>query len=217
MKRPAVAALMLTTSFLLSGCATLLGYTVARLAPPPKVPAAYDPPKDKQLLVMVDDPYQRATSELLKRQLSEEISRRLVSEDVVASTVPYDRLMDVMLSHPEFQQLSVSEIGRKCGADMVLVVEITDFSVRDRRYTPLWKGTLETEVRLVDVEEGRLWPVDTLRGHRVEPIETPETQEDSPSYGSKLTKELAAQMADRISKLFYEHRGNPVTGDTNSG
>jgi len=206
----AVACLLLGSAVLLTSCGPFIGWTVNAFAPPQKVDATYEPPKDKTFLVFVDDMVHPVFYEPVKGELAEKLNRQLVDKGVAAKTIPYSKVLALASATPGFNRLSVSEVGEKLGADIVLYVIVDKFSLKDNEATPLWQGRLSTTVRLVAVGIDRLWPEDRLEGYPVEPLEmSPETH-PSPTYGEVLSKKLAEKMADRIAKLFYDHEISPA-------
>lgn len=188
------------------GCQPVIGWVVNTFAPPKKIDAVYKPPAGKTFLVFVDDIVNPVSYEPVKTELAERLNRILEDHDVAAHTVSYDDVLALMASTPDFNRLAVSEVGRKLGADIVLYVKIDKFSLKDSDVSPLWQGKLATTIRLVDVEMGRLWPDDRPEGYPVRPVELPPQTHPSPNYGQVLAKALAARMADRIGKLFYDHK-----------
>lgn len=189
----------------LSGCA-VVAWTVAAWTPPKKVPAECKVPENKTILVFVDDIIHEVVYEPVKMELTVQLNKQLVEHKVAGRTVKYDRLLDLIAAAPKFNRLSVSEVGQKLGADIVLYVQVDKFSLKDSNVSPLWHGQLQTTVRIVEVGKGRLWPKDRPAGHTVEPLDIPTSDETSRGYGSKLARIMARQMAHRIAKLFYEHK-----------
>ncbi|MDY6913304.1 MAG: hypothetical protein SVT52_02445 [Planctomycetota bacterium] len=196
---------MLTAMLSAVGGCAVVSWFVAQFAPPQKVKALYKPPKGKTLLVFVDDLGQEVTYAPIKGKLTEKLNKLLVAKGVAGQTVDYDRLVDLSIAASDFNRLAVCEVGQKLGADIVLYVWIDKFSLKDTEASPLWRGQFGTTVRLVDTEAGRLWPQDRL-GYPVKPVETPRIDNASPTYGTELVDILAERMADRITKLFHDHR-----------
>lgn len=177
----------------------------AKFAPPKKVPPEFELPKGKNVLVFVDDMLNPVSYEPIKIQLTSRLNEHLVAHEVAAKTVSHDRLAALIAATPSFNLLSVSEVGQKLGADVVLYVRVDDFALKDVGAQQLWRGRIETTVRMVGVEAGRLWPKGRIAGHTMPPVEKPITVQASDSYADDLTNEMAAEMADKIAKLFYEH------------
>jgi|GEM_PF-861736 len=209
--RVALRAIVLTAALLaatasLSGCGQFLGWFGALFITHEKVPPAFEPPKDRKVLVFVDDPYYRVEYEPLKGLLTEGIVSRLEKNEVAREFVSYDKLLNLMDATPDFNRMRVSQVGSRLGADYVIYVQVESFSLRDGEENPLWHGKLKTSVRVVGADGERLWPKDRGReGHPVKELDMPEVQDASPTYGAELSRIMADIMADRIAKLFYEH------------
>jgi hypothetical protein len=189
------------------GCTQMLAWSVATFAPPERIKALYEVPKDKKVLVFVDDRPAPVSYEPVKYELAERVSKKLREEKLVKETIPYERLVDLSML-PDYSQMSISEIGKKLGADVVVYVQIESFTLKDSPENPLWQGRLATSVWVVDaVKPERLWPKDmpSRTGYRVPPLEFKHAENPSPTYGEEIAKALTEQMADRIAKLFYDH------------
>ncbi|MGA2266088.1 MAG: hypothetical protein ABSH10_06615 [Phycisphaerae bacterium] len=195
----ALAAMLMST-----GCQQGLGWLAANLSPPEKVKALYKPPEGKKILVFVDDVLNPVTYEPIKGELTEQINEKLVMHKIAASTVPYDRLTQLRSETPNFDRLSVAEVGQKLNVDLVLYVHIDKFSLRDETNL-LWQGRIQTTVRLVDVIAGRLWPQDQPEGYSLPAVELPPVDNSSGGYEVQVAKDLASQMADHIAEVFYDH------------
>ncbi|MFA6133683.1 MAG: hypothetical protein WC869_06665 [Phycisphaerae bacterium] len=189
----------------LGGCGGI-GWLAAQFAPPKKVEPVYRMPSNKKILVFVDDLLAEVRYQPIKSELAERISERLSQHKVAASTIPYDQLAAMMTATSDFRRLSISEIGAKLGADLVLYVHIDKFSLKDDESGPLWRGELHTTVRVVDIKGGRLWPEDKPEGYPVPAVDLPPEESSSPNHGTELSRILADRMAENVARLFYEHR-----------
>ena len=183
----------------------MIGWIVAQFAPPQKVDAIYTLPSDKTILVFVDDLINPVSYEPIKIELTERLNAKLIEQGIAAEVVPYEELLNVMASTPGFNQLHIPTVGQKMDADLVLYVEVVNFSLKDSDVSPLWHGKFKTKVKIVDSQEGRLWPEDRPGGYPVEPVETRPAENPSSSYGSELAEILAERMADSIVRLFNDH------------
>lgn len=190
----------------LGGCSPGLGWLGSVFAPPEKIKAVYHPPKGKKVLVFVDDIKRPVSYSPIKGELTRLLNRRLTEANVAAETVPYEKMLDLVAATPDFNHLPVATVGRRLGAELVVYVHIDKFSLKEEEIGTLWQGRFEASVRVVDVRKGVLWPKDRpMDGFDVPPIKTPATIEVSPTYGRKLSQELAEKMAERIAFLFYDH------------
>lgn len=203
MPRCALVVLLLAVGHL-AGCAGA-GWLAATLAPPRKVQAAYEMPRNQTVLVFVDDILNPLHYQPIKGELTRRLNAELQRQGLARRTIKYERIVDLMAATPQFDKLSVAEIGRKLGADLVLYVHIDRFSLKDDEVSALWEGRIHTTVRVVDVTEGLLWPKTPPEGYALPPVETPATIDTSSTYASTLTEDLADRMSRRIAKLFYKH------------
>lgn len=188
----------------LCGCA-FISWSVAQFAPPQRVKALYKPPAGKTILVFVDDLLHPVSYEPVKAELTERLNKQLTTQKIAGETIPYERLLNLIAATPQFDQLSIGEVGRRLGADIVLYVQVEEFSLKDSPASLLWRGRFAATVRMVDVEVGRLWPEERPGGYPLEPVEISARQEASPTYGAKLARDLAESLAEKIAKLFYDH------------
>lgn len=200
------AVLVVLAATTLGGC-TLFNWFAAQFAPPKKVKAIYEPPaEEKVYLVFVDDLLHPVTYEPFKRMLTEKLGEALVEQDIAMQVVDYERLLDLMAAESDFNSMPISVVGERLGADVVLYVQVTDFQLKDNDVSPLWRGRFDASLRVVDVVDGRLWPRDRPQGYPMERVETPQTEHPSPTYGAELARKMAELAADRIAKLFYDHK-----------
>jgi hypothetical protein len=205
-----LAALLLAGG---AGCTQTLAWTVAQFAPPKKVKAVYEAPKGKTYLVFVEYLPAQTPWDQIKAELASRISRKLQEQPAgttkfAANVISYERLQDLAATTKDFQTMPRSEVGRKLGADIVLYVQIEDFSLRDSPFMTLWQGRLGASVWLVDVQQTRrIWPAEAPpdSGYQAPPVVLKPTNNPSPTYGEEIAHELAEQMADHIVKLFYDH------------
>jgi len=211
-RRVLIVACLAGLGLNLAGCPAV-GWFAAQFAPPPKVDPLYTFPKGEAVLVFVDDPTATVQYAPIKAELTERLIEELRANNACDEIVPQIRLLDVG-ARSGFDQLAISEVGRQCGADVVLYVQIEEFQLKDEPDHPLWHGRIRTSIRVVDVKEGRLWPKGRPDGHPMDLIETPMTPEAASGYRTQLAGELADRMADRIAKCFYKHREAPAAKAT---
>jgi hypothetical protein len=175
--------------------------------PPEKIEAKHYLPPDSKLLVLVHDLPLRedVDTAVVRRNLTNYICAQLDRHDVVANTVPYDDLLDLMIADPQFNEYTPGQVADKLEADTVLYIRITQFALKESKINPLWQGQLETKVKVIDLNDDTLWPDDRPTGYPVKPSQIRTTNEASPAYATKLTNLLCAAMADDVAKLFYDH------------
>ncbi len=196
-----LGAVVFAVTFIGCGAVPWLAW---QMAPAETVAATYKPPEGKTILVFPDDMLHPVNYEPVKQILATEISKQLVESKVAGLTIPYQSLAELEATTPGFNKLSVSEVGQKLGAHIVLYVHIDKFSLKDNEANPLWHGRLETTVRMVEVNKGLLWPKDRPTGWPIEPLDIP-TTETSKTYDTRLARTLAEHVAGEIVNLFRKH------------
>ncbi|MBI5724697.1 MAG: tyrosine-protein phosphatase [Planctomycetes bacterium] len=186
------------------GAASLDSGLLWLLQPLTAVDAQYKIERGKKILVFVDDPKNVVPYERLKKRLVASLNKELTGNNVAASTVPHERLTNLMLSTPNFNDLSVSEVGQKLGADIIIYVKLENFSLKDEPATTVWNARLATSVKVVDSRGKRLWPTGQ-NTFDIDPVELPSEDKPDPNFAETLTNRLADKMADKIAKLFYNY------------
>ena len=191
----------------LGGC-QVIPFMEAVFAPDKVVPPEYDIPRDARLLVLVEDAHlpDIAAAARIKRELTKQINIQMLHYNVVYDVVAYEDVQALIGTDRDFYQLSDGEIGRRLESDMVLVVRIDDFRLKDSEYSTLWSGKLQTRIHLVSLDDDLLWPKDRPNG-----LVLPETKEvkyrdTTETYGVQLTETLAHDAADDIVKYFREYK-----------
>lgn len=189
----------------LTGC-QLVFAIAEQMFPTEKVPAQFELPRKQIVLVFPDDVERPLSYPPIKRRLAEEVSKLLTDKKIAAQTVPYDKIVELRAAEPDFNRLAVASVGRRLGASLVIYINIDEFLLKDRD-TPtetLWHGKFSAKVRVVDVQEGRLWP-DEREGFPVR-IGEPITENSSRTYETQLSRKLADDLATQIAGLFHAHR-----------
>ena len=194
------------------GCTQFFAWFVATFWPPERIKPVYEPPKDKKVLVLVEERGAAVTYHI-KKELTQRVSVKLREHKLARETIGYDQVQDLAASR-DFSQLNPAQVGAKLGADLVLCVKIEDFALKDNIYSPLWQARLATSVWFVEVAKGvRLWPAELPQntGYSLPLVEFKQAENAPPPDGDTVIRTMAEQMADRIVKLFYEHseEGNP--------
>ena len=195
-------AAALTAALALGGC-QLLWVSLERLFPQEKVPAKFKLPAKKTVLVFADDLQNPVSYPPIKRALNEKLSQLLKDKGLVAQTIGYDKLVDLQSASPDFNLMSIPKIGRKLGADMVVYVNIEQFTLKDNLADTLWRGRFSGRVKVVDVLNGRICPEESA-GYPVKVI-APAAENTSGTFGGELAKVLAENLAVEVTGLFHDH------------
>lgn len=187
------------------GCQPGLGWLATVMSPAEKVKPLYTLPPGKTVLVFADDLLNPVPYQPVKLELTERLNALLAQKKLVADTVPYEEIVMWASRTEDLEQLSVAEVGRALGADVVLYVHIDRLRLKEDASSSLWRGEMATTVRVVDVRAGRLWPLDRPEGYVVPAVDTGAVDDPSPVYGAEVARQLAEAMAENIIKLFCKH------------
>lgn len=159
------------------------------------------------LLVLIDDRDSLVTEPHAIRQLHGTISSIFLEYNVNRRVVPFENWQTLQRSAKDYNRLSIREIGEKLGADQVLYLRVERFTLHEEPGAPLFKGQFAVRLKVLSTEakrEVRLWPRDE-KGKRIVATTDPTPSDGGKSAGD-VAKELATNLADVVSKLFYEHR-----------
>ena len=141
---------------------------IARLGTPSdrekKVPAEYNlaEREDESILVLVNQPGWLETEINLRFRLTEAITEILVKETEIPaeSFIDYDRLFEFRSGKSNFSLLSAPQVGEALDADMVLLVEISNYDFSKIAGMDYYKGFLNAQSALFDTSTGaKLWPI----------------------------------------------------------
>jgi hypothetical protein len=187
------------------GCQPGAGWLAWVTALPETVKPVYKLPAGKKVLVFTDDVLNPVAYQPIKAELAQGVNERLTQKKLAASVVPYDAFLTWASKTENLERLSVAEVGRALGADLVLYVHVDRLQLKEDERSTLWRGELATTVRVVDVREGRLWPQDRPEGYPVPQVETPTVDDPSPQYGEEVARRLADEMSEAVVNLFCEH------------
>ncbi|MGB7582136.1 MAG: hypothetical protein WBL85_06790 [Sedimentisphaerales bacterium] len=127
--------------------------------------AEYDLSKDKdqKILVFVDQPAYLSAYPNLRFYITDMITKILQDKDRARISpslfIDYHSLADLRAATPDFYTLSPTQVGEKLGADLVLVVTVTDCKIRDIPEGGYVAGSLDAYASLYRVSSGeKLWP-----------------------------------------------------------
>ena len=160
--RKVSVALILAVFLFPGGCGL-----VARLGTPSerekKIPADYNlaEREDQKILVLVNQPAWLETDVNLRFRLTEAIIGTLVKGAEISdeSFIGYGKLFEFRSGRSGFSLLSAVEVGKALDADMVLLVEISDYELNKIAGANYYNGSLNAQSALFETATGmKLWP-----------------------------------------------------------
>lgn len=143
-----------------AGCSLMaLAGIVGDAVAPPRVAPQYVPPKTSSMLVMVENRENPGREWPESEQLAAFISADLTAHQV-CEVIPQAKLMDLRDKDTQvMKRMSITDIGKACGAKQVLYVDVMSIDTPTVVGTPV-KGRLEMRVHVVDVASGKTaWPI----------------------------------------------------------
>jgi hypothetical protein len=156
--------------------------------------------KDQKILVLVDQPASFSAYANLRFYLTDMIIKTF---QVKAKMKPslftnYKTLADLRAGTPDFYMLSPVQVGEKLGADLVLVVTITDCRITNIGEAG-YNGSLDANAALYKVATGeKLWPT-------IEQLQLVQVGCESERRGlDAACVRLAAAAAHCITRYLYD-------------
>jgi len=188
----------------LSGC-NILGPVFFFVAGPPKYEAEFVLPKDKSTVIFVDDPRSQIPRRALRVTMIETAEKQFLDKGLVQDLIGGQSALHVAQSDRTGGQMSVAEIGRAVGADLVVWVTVDSFVRADVNTNN--EPTITFRVRVVDAADNQiLWP-DSPEGRNMSVRLTSRIGSVANESGARSTLELklARNAGVAISQLFYKH------------
>ena len=187
---------------LLTGGCDLAGALMYKIVGPPKVKPKFKPEKNARMLVLAENarvPSASSTdADLLARYVGEELTK-----NNVAPIVDLDKLRQLRDARgEEYKKLSVTAIGRNCGAEQVMYIQLTRNLIAPFAGDDTYRGEATAVVKMVDTRTGNtLWPKDLVDGFEL----SVKTAVDKHRATSEMDvrQHLYRELAGEISRLFY--------------
>lgn len=191
----------------LGGC-NILGAGYFILKGPPTVPAQYELPEGKSVVIFVDDRGNRLGRSDLRLSIAEAAEQALLTRRRAPDVI--DGRAAIMAARGERfgEPMSMVEIGEAVEADLVVWVGVDQFTLSPDGTSFIPAATVR--VRVIDVASGeRLWPTgeDSRTGYRLS-LSMPQQQGTTPSNRSEMLMaqdQLAAWTGLGVGQLFFKH------------
>ncbi len=141
-----------------AGC-NIVGPIYSLAAGPGEVKAAYKLDPDKKTVIFVDDPANQIAQRRIRAQIGAVAQDTLLKKNIIHDGNMIDtRSALAAAAHDEGgKPMAVTDVGRAVGADVVVYVLVTKFSLSPDGVE--FKPTSEIEVKVFDAaNQKRLWP-----------------------------------------------------------
>ncbi len=162
---------------------------------------------DKRVALLLDDPQGLVLIPAVFRAVHEGVEQEFTANGVKAQLIAFEQIEKLRRQDPDFDSLSVREIGEKVGADEVLYLKVTDFRLQAEPGAPLFQGRIAVRASVLTTErrrDVRLWP-QQAGGEEVVAETPPESSEGETSAGD-VARALSARLAGKVARLFYDHK-----------
>lgn len=181
---------------------------------PPKEPARYELPRRKTV-VYVDDRANRMTRAALRTAVGEEVGTLILQQALVPEVISAkDAVAYARRADTSDKQVSIRRIGEAVGAEQVIYIDVDEYRISADGATP--RPAAIVNVKVIDVGSGaRLWPDGTDEGERMVVRTREQSLElyNSSAGRRRVEDALAKQVAEDVSKLFYEHEKRELGGN----
>ncbi len=175
---------------------------------PPTVPAVYELDPERPTVIFIDDRHNVLPKRSLRSDIAQVTERVFLDSEIVlpGNLIDHRSAMRVASRENPDQPLSIVEVGRMVGAEVVIYISFRDFMItRDRvSVHPLCNA----EVMIFDtVQNTKMLPPGegayTMRTSL--PPKTSPFPSMSISERSEVERELAAGIGLRLARLFFEY------------
>ena len=188
----------------LSGCnvVTPIAYAIHG---PEKVMPAFNLSEHAKTVIFVDDPSSQITQRRLRYTIADRATKELLAKRVLVDMLDPRGILTAASNERHGDLMSIAELGKSVGADIVIYAVITDFSMSPETGSYIPRTTMR--IKIIDVATGeRIWP-SSEKGHLAN-IQIPQKPGSYPNTtGDKL--EVQQQLAQRtglgLAQLFYKH------------
>lgn len=207
MTRRAVTTLALALTAMLPAC-NIAAPAYFAIVGPPKIPAVTTLPSGRPTVVLIDDPSSKVPRRDLRLLIGKTADDDLLRSKAVAAgkLISSRSAMSASGSGASARPLSIVDIGRRVGAEVVIYAEVTDWSLVSNGESISPVGVLGVRI------------YDTLKNERIFPEEgahilvsrLPEETSYRPGDRAAIEKALAARLGLDLSRLFYEHPRDPL-------
>ncbi len=172
---------------------------------PGKVEPVFTLDETKKTVIFVDDPSSRITQRRLRYTIADKATEELLGKRILTDMIDPRGILTAANNERFGHQMSIAELGKSVGADIVIYAVVTDFSLSPE--TGAYVPRAIMRVKIVDVASGqRLWPADET-GH-IANVQMPQRPGVSPSGGGErleVEENLARRAGLGLAQLFYKH------------
>lgn len=164
---------------------------------------------ENTLVILVDDPGEKVQWPRARGLLAEYVGEELAQHDAVEKIVRPEAVARLRRMDTEFESYPATVVGRKVGADTVLLLEVRDFFAPVEIEDTSTAAKMTVAVKVLNANERdnaddvRLWPVD--RGGHIIETQLKAVEVHALEGDQATARELARRTAIHVARLFYQH------------
>lgn len=170
---------------------------------PPKIQAVYELDASRPTVILVDDPRSRVPRRELRLLIGQTADETLLKNKAVegGKLIGSRSALSAATSSASSQSLSIVDVGRRVGAEVVIYAEVTDWRLALGNDGIAPSAALSITV-YDTLANQRLWPEEGGQVLMTSlPAESGFKQGDRPVLERMLAKEVGL----RLAQVFYEH------------
>jgi len=197
-----------------AGC-NIVGPAFLLIHGPEKTRARFELDPKRSHMIYIDDRANKLPRRSLRRIIAQEAESKIISKaDVPAEQVITAAAgMQIAASERFGDPMSVVEIGRAVGAEVVIYASVEQWAVSSDGSTV--SPSIRLRVKVIDAAENtRLWPDPSINGYALV-VELPTGVQQLPSNRAginQIQRQMAVGVGDRLAKLFYTHEKDTLSG-----
>jgi len=190
------------------GC-NYVGAAYVILHGPEKIPAKFKLDPKRKTVILIDDLSNRVPKRSLRDQIGKSADQTLLENDVIAQgfLISADSARRAAASDSVENRMSVVDVGRRLGAEVIIHVTMTGWTLH--REPGVISPAATAEIKVIDcVANDRIWPPG--EGGYEFRAEMPRKGGDLEANASQADKakwdaDLARYVGTEIARLFFEH------------
>jgi hypothetical protein len=208
--RSSLPARVLTAAACLTGVALAAGCNV--VAPiayaihgPGQVEPVHTLDEERTVVYFIDDPSSKIAQRRLRYTMADVASHTLLEKKVVVDVLDSRTILAAATKERHGDRMSITELGRAVGADIVVYAVVTNFSMANEGNT--FVPSTSMRVKVIDVAEGvRVWPA-AESGYLVEVRlpQRPGTTALEQTNRLQTETALAEKAGLALAQMFYKH------------
>jgi hypothetical protein len=211
----AAAVTFVVGGAILSGC-EVPGVLLHVLVGEPPIPAQFEPPKDKPILVLVENYRSPDESRIDSDQITHEVGEEL-KHQAKLNIVSSEKIEELREEDAQaYRKMNIAAVGRAADAKVVIYVDLLVSAVSKDPSAGAIHADATARVKVVDATTGKtLWPPDSSHGREL--TESVEFDNNESDRVEAMHTQMVQKLASKIAKLFYTWKPDDVDQEDAGG